>query len=168
MRFKSRYHLHQVYIYILFSFFVVSCSRLTIRENYSLNSFLSQSFNNFREPSLGLNSLAILVNQNGREKIRLIDLKTRRVIALPGINRSDSQPISLSINSDGTRIAFISQREDQTELFVYRIKSARLQRLDLRPKGIPKRVSMNGSGSLLAVQVSRDGRWFIDFIKIPA
>ena len=33
--------------------------------------------------------------------------------------------------------------------------------------GVPRSVSLDGSGRLLAVQVSRNGRWDVDLIRLP-
>ena len=97
----------------------------------------------------------------------LIDLRTRRPVPLPGLNRADAQPISLSVSGDGGRIAVVQQREDRTELVLYRRNAAALQRLPLDPPGVPRSVSLDGSGRLLAVQVSRNGRWDVDLIRLP-
>ena len=45
--------------------------------------------------------------------------------------------------------------------------SAPTQRLPLEPPGVPRSVSLNGNGRRLAVQVSRNGRWDVDLIRLP-
>ena len=125
-----------------------------------------QFANSFREPSLATKWLVTLANNQGKERIEMIDLTNRRRIALPGINRADSRPISVSVSANGDRVAFIQLRGDQTELFLYRRGLGTLQRLEISPKGIPRRVSLDGSGRILAVQVSRDGRWDVDLIRL--
>ena len=132
-----------------------------------LNGLLRQSVRSRRDPSLAQLWLASLGKRGGRERIELIDLRNRRPVPLPGLNRADSQPISLSLSGDGSRIAVVQQREDRTELFLYRRNAAALQRLPLDPPGVPRSVSLDGSGRLLAVQVSRNGRWDVDLIRLP-
>ena len=132
-----------------------------------LNGLLRQSVRSRRDPSLAQVWLASLGKRGGRERIELIDLRNRRPVPLPGLNRADSQPISLSLSGDGSRIAVVQQREDRTELFLYRRNAAALQRLPLDPPGVPRSVSLDGSGRLLAVQVSRNGRWDVDLIRLP-
>ncbi len=147
---------------------LASCAKGQMRSAYRLNNLISRSSSSYREPSVGTQWLATLVNRNGKEKIELIDLKNKRVVSLPGINRSDSQPISVSVSANGQRLAFVRQRDDQTELLLYRRNLGTLQTLRLSPRGVPRRVSLDGSGRLLAVQVSRDGRWDIDLIKLSS
>ena len=147
---------------------LAGCSDGRPRPRPELNGLLRQSVSSRRDPSLAQVWLASLgTTLGGRERIELIDLRTRRPVPLPGLNRADAQPISLSVSGDGGRIAVVQQREDRTELFLYRRNAAALQRLPLDPPGVPRSVSLDGSGRLLAVQVSRNGRWDVDLIRLP-
>ncbi len=154
--------------YLISLIFLGGCSNSQMRSLYGLNSLFSQPSISYREPSLGLKFLATIVNDNGQEKIKLFDLRGKRSVALPGINRFDAQPISVSISANGARLALIRQRVDQTELLLYRRNLGTLQRLEISPKGIPRRVSIDASGKILAVQVSREGRWYIDVIRLQS
>ena len=147
--------------------FLVGCSSDRPRPRPELNGLLRQSVSSRRDPSLGQIWLASLGKRGGRERIELIDLRNRRPVPLPGLNRADAQPISLSVSGDGARIAVVQQRDDRTELFLYRRNAAALQRIPLDPPGVPRSVSLDGSGRLLAVQVSRNGRWDVDLIRLP-
>ena len=146
---------------------IAGCSSDRPRPRPELNGLLRQSVSSRRDPALAQVSLASLGTRGGRERIELIDLRTRRLVPFPGLNRADAQPISLSVSGDGGRIAVVQQREDRTELFLYRRNAAALQRLPLDPPGVPRSVSLDGSGRLLAVQVSRNGRWDVDLIRLP-
>jgi Tol biopolymer transport system component len=116
---------------------------------------------------MGQRWLATLASRNGRERVELIDLSNDTPVPLNGINQADSQTISLSVSGDGQRIALVRQREERTELMLYRRKASALQRLPINPPGVPRSVSLNGNGRLLAVQVSRRGRWDVDLIRLP-
>jgi hypothetical protein len=146
---------------------LAGCSSDRPRPRPELNGLLRQSVSSRRDPSLGQIWLASLGKRGGRERIELIDLRNRRPVPLPGLNRADAQPISLSVSGDGARIAVVQQRDDRTELFLYRRNAAALQRIPLDPPGVPRSVSLDGSGRLLAVQVSRNGRWDVDLIRLP-
>ena len=56
--------------------------------------------------------------------------------------------------------------KDKTELLIYRRNVGTLQRIELSPKGIPRRVSLDSSGRVLAVQVSRSGKWDVEVIRL--
>ena len=155
-------------IALLFSLVLVSgCSSPKPTPRPDLNGLLRQSVNSRRDPSLGGRWLASLGQRNGRERVELIDLRSRSPVPLPGLNRADAQPISVSVSADGQRLAVVQQREDRTELVLYRRNVGATQRLPLDPPGVPRSVSRDGSGRRLAVQVSRNGRWDVDLIRLP-
>ena len=99
--------------------------------------------------------------------MELVDLSSRRPVPLPGLNRADAQPISVSVSADGERLAVVQQRDARTELVLYRRSVGATQRLPLDHQGVPRSVSLNGNGRRLAVQVSRNGRWDVDLIRLP-
>ncbi len=74
----------------------------------------------------------------------------------------------MSVSANGERLALVRQRGDQTELLLYQRSLGTVQRLELSAKGIPRKVSLDGFGRLLAVQVSRDGRWDVDLIRLSS
>ena len=153
---------------LLFSLVLVSgCSSPRPTPRPDLNGLLRQSVNSRRDPSLGGRWLASLGQRNGRERVELIDLRSRSPVPLPGLNRADAQPISVSVSADGQRLAVVQLREDRTELVLYRRNVWATQRLPLDPPGVPRSVSLDGSGRRLAVQVSRNGRWDVDLIRLP-
>lgn len=116
---------------------------------------------------MGNRWLASIASRNGRERVELVDLRNGQPVPLPGINQADAQPISVSVSADGNRIALIRSRNGRTELMLYRRGVGLLQRLPVEPAGVPREVSLDGSGRLLAVQVSRQGKWDVDLIRLP-
>ena len=99
--------------------------------------------------------------------MELIDLRSRQPVTLAGLNRADAQPISASVSADGERLAVVQQREDRTELVLYRRNVGADATAAAGPTRRAKGVSLDGSGRRLAVQVSRDGRWQVDLIRLP-
>ena len=151
----------------LLCFVVLGCSQNGIRPMTRVGASLRRSAESRRLPSMGQRWLASLASRNGRERVELIDLNNDTPVPLTGINQADSQTISLSVSGDGQRIALVRQREERTELMLYRRTASTLQRLPINPPGVPRSVSLNGNGRLLAVQVSRKGRWDVDLIRLP-
>ena len=148
-------------------FVVLGCSQNGIRPMTRVGASLRRSAESRRLPSMGQRWLASLASRNGRERVELIDLNNDTPVPLTGINQADSQTISLSVSGDGQRIALVRQRGERTELMLYRRTASALQRLPINPPGVPRSVSLNGNGRLLAVQVSRKGRWDVDLIRLP-
>ena len=164
MKSKSFLDLHFYLIFMLLS--LGGCLSGDLRPMNGINDALSQFSSSYREPTLGSKWLVALANSQGKDKIEMIDILSRKRVPLPGLNRADSQPISVSISANGERLALVRQREEKTELLIYRRKLGTLQRIELNPKGIPRRVSLDSSGRILAVQVSREGRWDIQVIRL--
>ncbi len=144
-----------------------SCTNASMQPLPEINNTILKSSTNNREPSLGIKWLASLALYNGKERIELTNLLSRTRVPLPGLNSQDSQPISVSLSADGQRLALIRQRGNRTELLLYRRNFGTLQLLEINPAGIPKKVSIDATGKLLAVQVSRDGYWEVDLLRLP-
>ena len=152
---------------LLLSVLLLGCSGPRPKPLPDLNGLLRQSAGSRREPALAQRWLASLTLRGGRERVELIDLVARQPVPLPGLNRADAQPISVSVSADGARLAVVQQRDERTELVLYRRNVGAVQRLPLEPPGVPRAVSLNADGRRLAVQVSRGGRWEVDLIRLP-
>ena len=146
---------------------ISGCAGSGMRPQPGINSALRRSADSRRQPALGQQWLVSIASRNGRERIELVDLRTRQPVPLPGLNQAGSQPVSASVSGNGKRIAFIRTREGRIELMLYRRDAGALQRLPLEPSGVPREVSLDGEGRRLAVQVSREGRWDVDVIRLP-
>ena len=116
-----------------------------MRPQPGLNSALRRSADSRRQPALGQQWLVSIASRNGRERIELVDLRTRQPVPLPGLNQAGSQPVSASVSGNGKRIAFIRTREGRTELMLYRRDAGALQRLPVEPSGVPREVSLDGA-----------------------
>jgi Tol biopolymer transport system component len=152
---------------VLLAMALNSCGRTTIRPMHNLSSRLADSAETRRDPSLGQGWLASISSRGGRERIDLINLRNGQPVPLPGLNRADAQPISISVSGDGERLALVRLRDGITEVMLYRRSLNSMQRLNLNPPGVPRTLSLDGRGNQLAVQVSRNGRWEVDLIQLP-
>jgi len=152
---------------LLLALSLMGCGHSGLRPQPGINSALQRSADSRRWPSMGNRWLASIASRNRRERVELVDLRNGQPVPLPGINQADAQPISVSVSADGNRIALIRSRDGRTELTLYRRGVGILQRLPVEPAGVPREVSLDGTGRLLAVQVSRKGRWDVDLIRLP-
>jgi hypothetical protein len=120
-----------------------------------------------RDPSLSGRWLALISSKGGRELVVLVDLERQQPLPLPGLNRADAQPVSVSVDSAGDRIALVRQLEGRTELVLYRRSLQSLQPIAMVPSGVPRQVQLQADGRQMAVQVSRAGLWQVDLVQIP-
>jgi len=145
---------------------LAGCSASPLRQLWPINQALEQAGTG-REPSLAGEWLALISGRQGRELVLLVDLRTNRPVPVPGLNRPDAQPLSVSVDGSGERLALVRQREGRTELGLYRRSIQGFQLLPVEPAGVPRQVSLSGDGRLLAVQVSRGGIWQVDLLELP-
>ncbi|MCT0249760.1 hypothetical protein [Synechococcus sp. CS-205] len=143
-----------------------ACGATPLRPLPAINQRLEQT-GSTHEPSLSGRWLALISGRNGRERVELVDLELNRPVPLPGLNRPDAQPLSVSVDAAGERVALVRQRDGRTELALYRRSRQSLQPLPLEPPGVPRQVQLSADGRVLGVQVSRGGLWQVDLIELP-
>ena len=120
-----------------------------------------------RDPALSGRWLALISGRGGREQVLLLDLERQQPVDLPGLNRADAQPVSVSVDAAGERIALVRQLEGRTELVLYRRSVQSLQPIPMVPSGVARQVQLQADGRQLGVQVSRGGIWQVDLVQIP-
>jgi hypothetical protein len=131
-----------------------------------LNRQLEQAGGN-RDPSLGLRWMALIQQRGGREQVQLLDLQRQLPVPVPGLNRPDALPISVSTDANGERLALVRQLGGRSEVVLYRRALQSLQLIPMASDSIPTQVSLRADGRQLAVQVSRNGLWQIDLVEVP-
>jgi len=120
-----------------------------------------------QSPSLATGWLALISGQSGREQVLLVELGRSMPVPLPGLNRPDAQPLGVSVDGRGERLALVRQLEGRTELVLYNRRTQSLQPLPIKPDGVPRQVNISADGRILAVQVSRGGLWQVDLLELP-
>jgi Tol biopolymer transport system component len=118
-------------------------------------------------PALSGNWLALITGRQGREQVQLVNLSSSAPVPLLGLNRPDAQPLSITVDQRGERLALVRQREGRTELVLYRRSLQSLQAIPMEPAGVPRRVQLSADGRVLAVEVSRGGQWQVDLLTLP-
>lgn len=111
--------------------------------------------------------LALIAGQQGRLQVQLIDRASNLPVPLPGLNRPDSQPLSVAVDQRGERLVVVRQRLDRTELVLYRRSLMSSVAISIEPPGVPRQLSLSADGRQLAVEVSRGGMWQVDLLELP-
>ena len=132
-----------------------------------LNRQLQSSGSSSRAPSLNGRWLALITSRNNRSIIDLVDLESNRPLPVPGLNRPDAEPLAVSVDASGRRLALIRQREGRTELVLHRLDIRASEPIEIAPAGVPEELALSADGRILAVQVSRQGHSQIDLITLP-
>ncbi|MEB3303891.1 MAG: hypothetical protein VKK99_04775 [Cyanobacteriota bacterium] len=132
----------------------------------ALNGQLAQE-GSHREPSLSGQWLALIANRSGRDQVELVNVERQRPVPLPGLNRPDALPLSVSVDGTGDRLAVVRQVASRTELVLYRRSLMHLEIIPMAPAGVPRRASLRADGREIALEVSRNGRVEVDLIQVP-
>ena len=132
-----------------------------------LNRQLEAAGSSSRSPALSGRWLALISRRSDRDMVDLVDLETGRPVPVPGLNRPDAEPLAVSVDGSGRRLAVIRQREGRTELVLHRRDAGAGEPLEISPPGVPEQLALSADGRLLAVQVSRQGHSQIDLIPLP-
>lgn len=120
-----------------------------------------------REPSLSGRWLALISNRQGRNRVELVEVDQQRPVPLPGLNRPDALPLSVSVSADGDRLAVVRQLEGRTELVLHRRAFMSSEPIPMVPEGVPRRATLRADGREIAVEVSRGGVVQVDLIAVP-
>jgi len=131
-----------------------------------LNRQLGQQ-GSHREPSLSGRWLASIANRNGRDQVELVDVERQLPVPLPGLNRPDALPLSVSVDGGAERLAVVRQVGGQTELVLYRRGLMSSEVIPMAPPGVPRRAQLRADGREIAVEVSRNGLVQVDLIRLP-
>ncbi|WP_341880618.1 hypothetical protein [Synechococcus sp. UW140] len=146
---------------------LAGCQGQGLQPEMGLNPRIAQPGDD-SSPSLAATGMAwIAPAPNGHQQIRWLDFASGLGAPLPGLNRPDAQPISVGVDRLGQRFALVRSLEGRTELLIYERNLALLRPIPLLPAGVPAKVALSGDGRVLAVQVSREGRWQVEVINLP-
>jgi hypothetical protein len=144
-----------------------ACQGLGLQPDGAINPRLAAPGDD-SSPSIGQRAFVwIAPAQGGQHQVRLVELASGLGSPLLGLNRADAQPISVSIDAQGQRLALVRRLEGRTELLLYERSLALLRPLPLLPPGVPAQVAISADGRSLAVQVSRQGSWQVDVLPLP-
>lgn len=131
-----------------------------------LNRMLAQQGSR-REPSLSGRWLALIANRQGRDQVELVDVERQFPVPLPGLNRPDALPLSVSVSAAGDRLAVVRQVAGRTELVLHRRTLMSSEPITMVPAGVPRRAVLRADGREIAVEVSRQGVLQVDLIAVP-
>ncbi|MFN7678007.1 MAG: hypothetical protein ACK5QW_05340 [Cyanobacteriota bacterium] len=96
-----------------------------------------------------------------------MDVDRQRPVPLPGLNRPDAQPLSVSVSAAGDRLVVVRQVEGRTELVLHRRSVMTNEPIPMVPAGVPRRAVLRADGREIAVEVSRQGVAQVDLIALP-
>ena len=125
-----------------------------------LNSRFSE-----QSPNLSGRYIAFVSDRQGSQALYLFDLRDRRLIPLPGLDRLDSRfdggVSHPAVSENGNWIVFAASREGRSGIFLYRRNSRQVRSLVPSLRGEMRNPTISADGDRIAFEISRNGQWDI-------
>ena len=127
--------------------------------NAKLNSSNAEGYPNF---SYDGRYLIYNSDRSSRRSVFLYDLRSRRLINLPGLNQPGSMQYQGDISADGRYIVYVSEQLGKTDIFLYSRLTAKSQNLTKNFIGEVRNPSISGNGRFVSFEGNRAGQWDIE------
>jgi len=105
--------------------------------------------------------IALVSDRRGRQEIELFDTRSRTLIPLPGLNRTDTAVSHPSVSTDGQFIAYAAVRDGRSDIYLYRRDRRESRNLTQRLRTAVRNPSLSERGDRVAFEVSVRGQWEI-------
>tara|TARA_B100000700_G_C14857089_1_gene766781 strand:+ start:498 stop:998 length:501 start_codon:yes stop_codon:yes gene_type:complete len=144
-------------IYCILNLFNVDAiSAASGQSIYSLDSYFRSNWVEIKNPTIVQNYMVGIIDYLGKGRIRLYDLKRKKIIPMPKLYSMNLNPISVSVSLGATKIALINSQEGNNQILVFYRKRGFLRRVNINSDLIPVKVIISASGEFLAVEVQKD------------
>ncbi|WP_019508215.1 PD40 domain-containing protein [Pleurocapsa sp. PCC 7319] len=127
--------------------------------NATLNSSSAEGSSNFSHDG---RYLIYTSDRNSQRSVLLYDLRSRRLIPLPGLNQAGSMQSQADISADGRYIVYVSEQLGKTDIFLYDRLAAKSTNLTNNFIGEVRHPSISGNGRFVAFEGNRSGQWDIE------
>lgn len=105
--------------------------------------------------------LAFASDRQSQRRIWLYDLRQRRSLPLPGLNRPGSWQDWPDISADGRYLVYISEQSGKPDIFVYDRQTLAAKNLTQDWVGEVRAPTISGNGRWIAFESNRSGQWDI-------
>lgn len=127
--------------------------------NATLNSLSAERDANF---SYNGRYLVYTSDRAAKRSVYLYDLQRRRLIPLPGLNRSGSMQSQADISADGRYIVYCSEQSGKSDIYLYDRTTAKSENITKNFIGEVRYPSISGNGRLISFEGNRSGQWDIE------
>ncbi|TAF55933.1 MAG: biopolymer transporter Tol [Oscillatoriales cyanobacterium] len=139
-----------------------ACSQTTTPLTSSaLNSPFADS-----QPALSGNGryLAFVSNRGGSSKIVLYDLRAKRLVDVPAIDRGDAIAETPSLSYTGRYLVYVASDRGRPEIELYDRISRRIQVLTNGYRGWVRNPNISDDGRYVVFETGRRGQWDIEVL----
>lgn len=141
---------------------LVSCTQAPVPTG---PSELDSRFND-EQPALSGNGryLAFVSNRDGNRGVLLYDLRDRRYVVLPRLNRQDAIAESPSLSYTGRYIAYVASDSARPEIELYDRATQRTQILTIGYRGWFRNPRISPDGRYIVFETGKRGQWDIEIL----
>ena len=107
-------------------------------------------------------TLAFISNRNGNSQIYVYNLRQRRFMNLPGLNRSGEISQSPSLSRTGRYIVYICSIEGRPDIVLYDRAIERSQIITERYRSWVRNPRISPNGRYIVFETARRGQWDIE------
>jgi Tol biopolymer transport system component len=118
------------------------------------------------QPALSGNGryLAFVSNRGGSSKIALYDLRAKRLVELPSLDRGDAIAETPSLSYTGRYIVYVASDRGRPEIELYDRISRRIQVLTNGYRGWVRNPNISADGRYVVFETGRRGQWDIEVL----
>lgn len=127
--------------------------------NPALNSSAAEGYPNF---SYNGRYLIYTSDRNAKRSIYLYDLRSRRRIQLPGLNRPGSMQSQADVSADGRYIVYRSEQLGKSDIYLYDRLTTKSQNLTKNFIGEVRHPCISGNGRFISFEGNRVGQWNLE------
>jgi Tol biopolymer transport system component len=131
-----------------------------------IGSVALESRYNDEQPALSGNGrfLAFVSNREGTRSILLYDLRDKRYVLLPRLNRRDAIAESPSLSYTGRYIAYVASDSARPEIELYDRATQRTQILTIGYRGWFRNPKISPDGRYIVFETGSRGQWDIEVL----
>jgi len=118
------------------------------------------------QPALSGNGryVALVTNRGGTRKLVLYDLRAKRFLELPSLNRNDAIAESPSLSYTGRYIVYLASDRGRPEIELYDRIDRRIQVLSGGYRGWVRNPNISPDGRYVVFETGRHGQWDVEVI----
>ena len=156
------YRWFSVFVSFLFAASLASCEQTPVPVG---SSELESRFND-EQPALSGNGrfLAFVSNRDGSRSILLYDLRDKRFVLLPRLNRRDAIAESPSLSYNARYIAYVASDSARPEIELYDRATQRSQILTIGYRGWFRNPKISPDGRYIVFETGSRGQWDIEVL----
>lgn len=113
------------------------------------------------EPRMAGPYVVFVSDRRGSQDVYLYDVRSRRMIDLPGLNALDAIAERPAVSEDGNWIVLANRRQGRTEILLYNRETRQIRPIAPNLGTDVRNPTISADGRRIAFEINRNGQWDI-------